>query len=57
MEIESPHSKNKIDEKDVDIWRKIQKSFSGDCILQMTSSLIISRCCQDENSKEMYQKY
>ena len=52
----SPHSKNKIGENGVNQFReKIQKSSSGARVLHMTTNLIISRHCQDENSKEMYQ--
>ena len=33
---------------------KIENSSSGAHVLHMTSNLIISRRCQDENSKEIY---
>ena len=34
---------------------KIEKSPSGAGVLHTTSNLIVSRRCQDENGKEMYQ--
>ena len=56
MENVSSHSKNKIGDNDVDIIReKIEKSSPGALVLHTTSNLIISRRCQDENGKAMYQ--
>ena len=55
MERGSLHSKNKIDESGVDIEKEIENSSSGARFLHMTSNSIISRRCQDENGKEMYQ--
>ena len=50
-----PHSKNKIGENGVDIYRENWNLSSDALVLHMTSNLIISRLCQDENGKEMYQ--
>ena len=34
---------------------KIENLSSGSCVLHMTSNLIISRRCEDENGKEINQ--
>ena len=50
------HYKNKIRENGLRTFRaKIENSSCGALVLHMTSNFIISRRCQDENGKEMYQ--
>lgn len=42
-------------ERDPYLREKIENLLSHACVLHMTSNLIISHCCRDENSKAMYQ--